>query len=126
MGGIGIAALAVALAPAGIPTGSSRIGVEVEGRRFTVYTYKPAGYRDGPMILVFHGLWRNPEEYPDDARRMGDRFGALIAAPEFTEEEYPFQKYTRGAVLREDGTVAPRSEWTWSLVPKLADALRRR
>jgi dienelactone hydrolase len=111
----------------GEPAGRlSRIEVELGERSLTVYTYKPAAYKDGPMIVVFHGLARNAEEYRDQARGMADRFGALLAAPEFDEDRFPFQKYTRGGLVRDDGTIAPRAEWTWSLVPRLAGELRRR
>ncbi len=119
------AALAGIAAPP-VPTGAARFGVEVSGRKIVVLTYKPAGYRDGPLILVFHGLWRNAEDYRDRARGLADRSGALIAAPEFDEERFPYRKFTRGGILREDGSIAPRADWTWELVPEIAEALRRR
>lgn len=121
-----LAATLAGLAPPMIPTGASRVEVEVSGRTIVVLTYKPAGYRDGPLILVVHGLWRNAEDYRDRARGLADRSGALIAAPEFDEERFPYRKFTRGGVLLDDGSVAPRAEWTWELVPEIAEALRRR
>jgi poly(3-hydroxybutyrate) depolymerase len=116
----------LALAAPGIPEGAAKVEVEVAGCPLTVYTYKPPGYRGGPLVLVFHGLARNAEDYCDFARGLAERTGAVVAAPEFDEDRFPYQKYTRGAVRRPDGSIAPRDEWTWSIVPRLADALRRR
>ena len=76
------------------------------------------------MIMVFHGVLRNADEYRDDAKGMGDRFGALIVAPKFDTKTFPAIKYNRGGVLREDGTIAPRKEWTWSLIAPLANKVR--
>jgi dienelactone hydrolase len=109
-----------------IPNGSARLDVNVGGRAIAVYTYKPDAYRDGPMLLVIHGLLRDAGSYRDAARGMADRFGSVVVVPEFDLARFPFQKFTRGGVIREDGSVAPRDEWTWGLLPKLADELRRR
>src|SRR5690242_15292736 len=94
-------------AQGGIPAGSAKIEVEAGGKRLDVFTYKPANYKEGPLLIVFHGTLRNAEEYRDDARDMGDRFGALIAAPRFDRERFPNRKYQRGGLLEADGeTVA--------------------
>jgi hypothetical protein len=119
------AILVLTLGPGAIPDGPAKLEVDVDGQRLAVYTYKPASYRDGPMIVVFHGLSRNAGEYRDHARGLADRRGAIVVAPEFDMERFPYQRYTRGGVL-EGGAVAPRPRWTWTLVPKLADELRRR
>jgi dienelactone hydrolase len=119
------AAVWVAIAP-GIPRGAAMIEIEVVGRPIRVYTYTPPTYRDGPLLIVFHGLARNAEEYRDFARELADQAGAIVAAPEFDEDRFPYQKYTRGGLRRADGSIAPRSDWTWTLVPELAEALRRR
>jgi dienelactone hydrolase len=114
------------LLPSVIPNGSLKLDVDVSGRRITVYTYKPDGYRrDGRLVLVFHGLARNAEEYRDFARGLADRTGSIIAAREFDEDQFPYEKYTRGGVREAGGGIASRSTWTWSLVPQIADALRQ-
>jgi poly(3-hydroxybutyrate) depolymerase len=110
---------------AGLPDGTGKVELEVAGTRLEVFTYKPAGYKAGPLILVFHGVLRNADEYRDHARKMGDRLGAIIVAPRFDATQFPTAKYQLGGLLR-DGKVVPQDEWTWSLIPKLADELRRR
>jgi pimeloyl-ACP methyl ester carboxylesterase len=115
----------IAQAQPGIPSGKSKFETEVSGKRIEVYTYKPAGFRDGPMIVVFHGTLRNADEYRDDARKMGDDYGALIAAPRFDSAQFGRGQYQQGGLFR-DGKLQPERDWTWSLVPKLLAEIRKR
>ena len=48
-----------------------------------MFTYKPEAYRDGPLVVVCHGMQRNPDEYRDKARGIAERMGAIVAAPMF-------------------------------------------
>ena len=57
-----------------VPIGPGKIEVEVGGRKFDVFTYKPRGYKDGPLIVVFHGMNRNADTYRDNGIGMGDKF----------------------------------------------------
>jgi len=110
-------------AGAGIPRGAHEQSVDLDGTELDLFTYKPDSYSGGPMIMVFHGVLRNAEEYRDHARGMGDRFGALIVAPRFPEDQFPFDSYQLGGLMA-DGKVQPRSKWTWQLVAKIADNIR--
>jgi hypothetical protein len=110
-------------AGAGIPEGAHEQTVDLGDTQLELSTYKPESYCDGPLIVVFHGVLRNAEEYRDHARGMGDRFGALIVAPRFPEDQFPFDSYQLGGLVV-DGKVQPRDKWTWPLVPKIADKLR--
>ena len=115
----------VLIGQTGIPTGKSQFETEVSGKRIEVFTYKPAGFRDGPMIMVFHGTLRDADVYRDDAQKMGDRFGALIAAPRFDSAQFGSGQYQQGGLFR-DGKLKPEPDWTWSVVPKLLDVIRQR
>jgi hypothetical protein len=111
-----------------IPVGTAKLAVEVGGHKVNLYTYKPANYKNGPMLMVFHGVDRNAEDYRNHARGMGDRHAAIVVAPEFDKERFPAKKYQHGG-LRPDvkaGGVSPREDWTWSLVPQIALEVRRR
>jgi poly(3-hydroxybutyrate) depolymerase len=110
---------------AAAPAGAARFETEVSGKRIEVFTYKPAGYRAGPLIMVFHGTLRDADVYRDHARGMGDRFGALIAAPRFDAEQFGRGQYQQGGLYR-DGALKSEADWTWSLVPKILAELRRR
>src|SRR5437762_3208612 len=75
------------------PAGSGKFEVDVEGTRFAIFSYKPSNYQDGPLILVFHGVNRNADDYRDNAITLADRTGALIAAPLFDSERFPSRLY---------------------------------
>jgi dienelactone hydrolase len=110
-----------------IPTGSSKAEVMVHGTKLDIYTYKPQNFNgDSPMIIIFHGVLRNADEYRDHAKGMGDKFGALIVAPKFDKERFPSRKYNRGGLLKADGSPASKEDWTWSLIGPLANEIRGR
>jgi glycerophosphoryl diester phosphodiesterase len=124
----GICFLWLALAgQSAIPTGADRIEVTVGPQQASleVFTYKPAAYRDGPLIVVIHGVLRNADEYRDHAQEMGDRLGALIAAPRFDKDRFPTESFQQGGVFRE-GAVRAKDDWTFSRVSEIAGEIRRR
>lgn len=118
-----LAALCLVADP--IPSGTSQLVVDV-GVPLTVFAYRPATYKGDRLIVVFHGVNRNADEYRDNARAMGERFGALVVAPLFDSERFPSAKYQFGGILTRDRQAAPREEWTYALIPKLVDAVRSR
>lgn len=105
-----------------IPVGASSLTVEV-GVPLEVFTYRPPTYRDGPLILVFHGVQRNAEDYRNFAITLAERFGAIVAAPRFDRERFPYDVYQQGGVKR-DGEFQPREAWTFSHLPALVAALQ--
>ncbi len=119
-----VAFFAVVLRAEPIVPGRGRIEVEV-GERLEVFTYKPAHYAGGPLLLVFHGVGRNADEYRDFAATLGDRFGFLVAAPKFDKERFPLERYQRGGIVL-DGRAQPREAWTYAMVPRLLAAIRQR
>jgi hypothetical protein len=114
-------------APVAIPVGSGQIEVRLGGVRLEAFTYKPADYdaKNGPLLLVFHGVLRNADAYRDNAKPLADHFRGLVVAPKFPEDEFPTASYQFGNLLK-NGQANPPERWTWSLVPKLADDIRRR
>lgn len=113
------------LVPGGLPDGADKVTVKSGGRELTVFTYKPANYKDGPLVLVFHGTNRNAEEYRDWAKCIADRTGAIVATPLFGSKEFPVDAYQMGGLMK-GGKPQPEADWTWSLVPKVANELRQR
>ena len=108
-----------------LPTGKSMIEVRFGEVPLKLFVYKPAAFRDGPLLMVFHGVLRNAEEYRDHAVPMGDRFGALIVAPLFDEVTFPLAKYQLGGIVA-DGRVTLPAERTGEYVNRIAKELRRR
>jgi poly(3-hydroxybutyrate) depolymerase len=105
-----------------IPVGPSSLTIDA-GVPIEVFTYRPPTYRDGPLILVFHGVQRNAEDYRNFAITLAERFGASVAAPRFDRERFPYDVYQQGGIKR-DGEPQPRETWTFSLLPALVTALQ--
>src|SRR5260221_10146498 len=119
--------LAVAAAGAEpLPVGRSRVEFPLDGSPLTVFTYKPAGYKDGPLLVVFHGVVRNAENYRDFALPMADRFGVILAAPLLDPERFPEEWYQRGGILGADGKATPREQWMFNVVGKIVAEVRAR
>lgn len=108
-----------------IAAGAGRIEVDTCRGRLEVFTYKPAGYRDGPLVVVCHGVLRNAEEYRDHARGLADRFGAIVAAPLFPLSQFSIEQYQKGG-LKIDGEVQPLESCTWFALPDVVADVRRR
>lgn len=112
------------LSPSALPVGPSEVTLRIGKQDFTVFTYK-AKNPTGPLILVFHGVNRNASEYRDWSKVIADRTGGIVAAPLFDLERFPSAAYQSGGLMK-DKQPQPKENWTWSLVPKIADALRAR
>ncbi len=123
----------VALQPTGLPAGDGKIEVDVGAHKLDAFTYRPEKYKDGPLIVVFHGMLRNADTYRDNAKGLGDRFGALIVSPLFDAKRFPNEAYQQGGLFKKKESkkeskkeLQAKEDWTWSLVPKLVDEVRRR
>jgi pimeloyl-ACP methyl ester carboxylesterase len=106
--------------------GKAELTITVNDLPINVFTYRPKSYKDGPLILVLHGILRNADEYRDHAAVMGDRFQALIAAPKFDEERFPKPKYQFAGVVNGDGEALPADQRTGAYLSKIAADLRHR
>lgn len=107
-----------------IPVGPARVEIDAGGP-LEVFTYRPPTYTDGPLILVFHGVQRNAEDYRNFAITLAERFRAVVAAPRFDRERFPYESYQQGGIFRAGIALAP-DEWTFARVPALIAELRRR
>ena len=108
-----------------LPVGKSTVEVRFGEVPLKLFVYKPADFRDGPMLMVFHGVLRNAEEYRDHSTAMGDRFGALIVAPLFDEQSFPLAKYQLGGIVV-DGKATSPEERTGQSVNRIAKEMRER
>lgn len=111
--------------PAAIPEGKAVVEARFDDVTLKLFTYKPKKYSDGPMLMVFHGVLRNADEYRDDSIEMGDRFGAVIVAPLFDSETFPKPMYQFGGIVR-DGKATPPGERTGEYVNRIAKEVRLR
>ncbi len=123
---VGLALLGGGLAGAApIPEGFGKIEAGSGSNTITVFTYKPATYKGGPLLVVFHGLLRNAEDYCHNAAPLADRFNFLIAAPLFDTNRFSNDDYNRGGIIK-NGVIQPRDKWTFARVPEIVEAVRAR
>src|SRR5688572_13599618 len=102
-----------------LPAGASSQDIATTGGVIKVFTYKPSQYKGGPLVLVFHGVNRNAEDYRNFAIAIAERFKVLVASPLFDRERFPVDAYIRGGLLDKNGALRPREQWTYALVPQL-------
>jgi pimeloyl-ACP methyl ester carboxylesterase len=116
-------ALSIARA-APLPKGPGKIECPNDAEPITAFTYKPPTYRDGPLLVVFHGVARNAEDYRNFAITMAERFGAIVVTPIFDNERFPSARYQRGGIVGKDGAAASPEQWTYAIVPKIVAHVR--
>jgi len=107
-----------------IPSGRSRIEISYQGAPLTLFTYKPVHYKDGPLLVVFHGVARNADVYRDQAIVMAERFGAVLVAPLLDEARFPEEWYQKAGLLDPDGKAKPKEQWMFNVVPAIVAATR--
>ena len=107
-----------------IPTGFNQMEVGGGANAITVYTYKSQNYRNGPLVMVFHGVLRNADDYCRNCIPLAEQYHALIAAPMFDTNRFPTEEYQRGGVLKK-GVVQPREDWTYLKIPGIVEAIRQ-
>jgi len=97
-------------------------------RTVTVYAYRPASFTpQSPVLIVMHGRNRNGRSYRDAWIAQSERFGFLLAVPEFSEADYehPYE-YNYAALRHADGTPRPRNAWLASVVDAVFEDLKAR
>jgi pimeloyl-ACP methyl ester carboxylesterase len=107
-----------------IPVGSSTMVYPNEGEPLTLHTYRPSTYAGGPLLLVFHGVKRNAEDYRNFAVNMAERFRAIIITPEFDSTRFPSARYQRGGLMK-GKQAQPASAWTYATVPGIVSFARK-
>jgi pimeloyl-ACP methyl ester carboxylesterase len=113
----------LALAAEPIPAGKSKLALEVNGAALDVFTFRPESYRDGPLLVVMHGLNRNADDYRDSAVPLAEQLKALVVAPHFPKDRFSTDAYQRGGVMR-DKEAQPREKWTFQYVIDLIRLMR--
>lgn len=119
---LGLSSLALRGAP--LPGGVGSIVYPNGAEPITVFTYKPVGYTDGPLLVVCHGVGRNAEDYRNYAITLADRFHVLVVAPLFDKERFPSDRYQRGGLVNKKGQAQPPEAWTYAVIPKIVAHIR--
>lgn len=95
-------------------------------RPLTVHTYLPPGLaaREAPIVFVMHGHGKNASGYRDVWSEPARRHGFLAIVPHFDAIRWPHGDYSLGRVLAPDGRAREPSQWSFSVVEHLFDAIR--
>jgi poly(3-hydroxybutyrate) depolymerase len=122
---IGLGMMNLGAAP--LPSGRGQVEISYAGAPVTLSTYKPAGYAGGPLLIVFHGVMRNADQYLEFAIPIAERLGMLLVAPRLDEGAFPEEEwYQRGGVLSGDGSVQPKERWMFNVVTAIVADVRTR
>ena len=91
-----------------------------------VHTYRPADHGpDDPVVLVQHGVKRNGDEYRDYWIDAAEKHRLLIVTTTFGDAAFPKpENYNNGRVVAPDGTIRPRADWLYAILPRVVAALR--
>lgn len=109
----------------GAKTGSGELTTVQRGISLSVFTYRSEGCVPRGVLLVFHGINRNADDYRDHARRFARRTCLSVYAPRFDRERFKGWQYQRGGIVRRQIPESP-DDWTVSLVQGLVNwALER-
>src|SRR5262245_18994755 len=70
--------------PAKLSPGAGRFEITHEGAKLPVWYYLPEQARpDTPILIVMHGANRDADRYRDEWMPHAQRYGFIVAAPEF-------------------------------------------
>jgi pimeloyl-ACP methyl ester carboxylesterase len=106
-----------------IPTGLSHFELGTGADAITIFTYKPVGYHNGPLVVVFHGLLRNAEDYCRYCIPLAETYHAIIAAPLFSTNQYDNEEYQRGGVIK-NGVFQTEGNWSYARIPAIIGTVR--
>jgi poly(3-hydroxybutyrate) depolymerase len=101
-------------------------GAAPDGTVMTVWTYRRKAYQPSDRIVfVMHGLKRNADTYRDNWIELAERYHLLIAAPDFSDEQFPgVASYNLGGMVDRDRRPQPPERWAWQSIEKIFDGVR--
>jgi CubicO group peptidase (beta-lactamase class C family)/poly(3-hydroxybutyrate) depolymerase len=116
--------------PASLPVGASDYRLadpRAAAREITVFTYRPASFTpESPILVVIHGRNRNGRSYRDGWIREAERYGFLVAVPEFSEAHYAHpHEYNYGGMTDAKG-FTPRERWIFPVIDAVFRDVRAR
>lgn len=123
------AALVAAPAPAeaNIPGARRFVFDQWAGAAVPVWYYRPEGTpATAPIVFVMHGVKRNADQYLREWVDSAKDNGFVVVVPEFTAKAFPRANgYNFGGAFTEDGKEVPRTQWSYSAIEPIFDAIRQ-
>jgi len=98
------------------------------GLQQAVYLARPLGLdADRPVLFALHGEDRDASKLCDSLYPLAEEHKVLIVLPEFSERLFPGAGgYAEGNVRSARGKNLPPSEWSFSAIEAIFDAVRAR
>jgi hypothetical protein len=100
-----------------IQAGNGIHPVPLGGTPIDVFTWHPDA-RAKLLLLVFHGMHADADNYRDRARPLAERLGAVVVAPKFGPPRFTIPLYQLGGVAP-DGVFVPPGKRTVDLIAPL-------
>jgi hypothetical protein len=85
-------------------------------RDITIYYIKSKKYKKkNPPVMVFHGVFRNPDIYRDAWIDLAEEHGFFVIAPLFSEDQFPGSAgYNLGNIFVSEEDRTPQVQRNWS------------
>jgi dienelactone hydrolase len=78
-----------------------------------------------PILIVLHGVLRNPGQYLEPWLPFASSNGYAVIAPHFSRREFPGSgAYNQGGLFSPDGRLRPKELWAFQVIEDLFDAVR--
>lgn len=95
-------------------------------RAMTVWTYRARDLRPSArVVFVMHGVNRDGKRYRDQWQKHADSEGFVVIAPELDASTFSTRAYQRGNLVDEKGAPLPPREWSFGVIERLFDVVRR-
>ena len=90
------------------------------GKTVKIYYHIPEGdVRKMPVQIVMHGVDRNGDKYRDDWKSLADKYGFIVLAPQFSEDQFSDDAYQQGNVINESGQFVSQDSMTYSIISEV-------
>src|SRR5471030_1175385 len=86
--------------------GDGEHSVDLGGGAVDVFIWRPTA-APRMLLVVFHGMHGDADNYRDRARPLGERLGAVVVAPKFAPPRFTVPLYQRGGVAPDGVFVQP-------------------
>ena len=95
-------------------------------KQIPVYSYLPekADATAAPILFVMHGHHKTAKGYRDNWAVHADKYGFMVFAPLFDEEQWGHGQYSYASVIDRHGRIRNPSLWSFNVIEHLFDAIK--
>jgi poly(3-hydroxybutyrate) depolymerase len=96
------------------------------GKLLPVWYYRPERVgKETSVVFIMHGMNRNASTYRNQWQPYAEAHGFLLIVPEFSTALFPQSHgYNLGNVFTADGQPRPETQWSYSFIEGIFDAIR--